>query len=86
MIFFTEESYRAHEQSLFMPVLVTKDSRIATPIVLDVIPLTVSEARHRISQNCLLENIPENPFSPPFAGNYILVITHTIECCIYIQI
>ena len=82
-IFFTEDDFRANEPDLRMPVVVTKNSRIATPIVLDVIPLTVSEARHRISQNCLLENIPENPFSPPFAGNYILVITHTTECCIY---
>ena len=71
MIFFTEESYRANEPELEMPVLVTKNSRIATPIVLDVIPLTMSEARHHFSQNCLLENITENPFSPPFAGNSI---------------
>ena len=79
MIFFTEESYRANEQSLFMPVLVTKDSRIATPIVLDVIPLTMSEARHRISQNCLLENIPENPFSPPYAGTMVFLLAQIIE-------
>ena len=53
-----------------MPVIVTKDSRIATPIVLDVIPLTVSEARNRIPQESLPENIPpENSFFPPFAGS-----------------
>ena len=79
MIFFTKESYRANEQSLFMPVLVTKDSRIATPIVLDVIPLTVSGARHRISKNCLLENILENPFSPPFAGIMVFLLALIIE-------
>ena len=79
MIFFTKESYRANEPELEMPVLVTKNSRIATPIVLDVIPLTVSNTKHHISQNCLLENIPENPFSPPFAGIMVFLLALIIE-------
>ena len=55
-----------------MPVVVTKDSRIATPIVLEVIPLTVSEANRDIPSNHLPENIPtDNPFSPLFAGNNV---------------
>ena len=57
-----------------MPVVVTKDSRIATPIVLEVIPLTVSEAIRDIPSNHLPENIPpDNPFSPQFAGNNFLL-------------
>ena len=63
-----------------MPVLVTKDSRIATEIVLDVIPLTVSEAISGIPSNHLPENIPtDNPFSPPFAGNNIYITTLTVK-------
>ena len=72
-IFFTEDDFRANEPDLRMPVVVTKNSRIATPIVLDVIPLTVAEATDSISgipSNFLPENIPtDNPFSPSFAGN-----------------
>ena len=59
-----------------MPVEVTKDSRIATPVVLDIIPLTVSEAISRIPPDRLPENIPmDNPFSPPFAGNNVSITT-----------
>ena len=59
-----------------MPVVVTKDSRIATPIVLEVIPLTVSEAIRDIPSNRLPDNIPsDNPFSPPFAGNNVSITT-----------
>ena len=51
-----------------MPVRVTKSSRIANPIVLDVIPLTVDMARAN-TPPALPDNIPvNNPFSPPFAG------------------
>ena len=74
-IFFTEDDFRANEKLeenagpiSFMPVRVTKTSRIATPIVLDVIPLTVDMARANTPPP-LPANIPEdNPFSPPFAG------------------
>ena len=74
-ISFTEDSYRANEKSIanptetsFMPVRVVKTSRIANPIVLDVIPLTVDMARAN-TPPALPENIPvNNPFSPPFAG------------------
>ena len=76
-IFFTEDHYRANEAPeedagpiSFMPVRVTKTSRIANPIVLDVIPLTVDMARASTSPP-LPANIPDNnPFSQPFAGKY----------------
>ena len=69
-IFFTEDDFRANEAS-FVPVIVSKDSQVATPIVLDVIPLTVDEAMGR-EPLLLPENIPsDNPFSPPFASKKI---------------
>ena len=59
-----------------MPVVVTKDSRIAAPIVLDVILLTVSEAISSIPSYRLPEYIPTyNPFSPPFAGKNVSITT-----------
>ena len=49
-----------------MPVRVIKSSRIANPIVLDVIPLTVKMA----TTTLLAAEVPIfNPFSPPYAGN-----------------
>ena len=73
-ISFTEDDFRADEAPAdgaaisFMPVRVTKSSRIANPIVLDVIPLTVDVA-NASTPPALPENIPlNNPFSPPFAG------------------
>ena len=73
-ISFTEDCFRASEAPAdgaamsFMPVRVTKSSRIANPIVLDVVPLTVDMARAN-SPPALPANIPvNNPFSPPFAG------------------
>ena len=68
-ISFTEDDYRANEQNLRMPVRVTKDVQIANPIELDVVPLTVQQAREN-RPLLLPQNIPEdNSFSPPFAGN-----------------
>ena len=75
-IFFTNDDFRATERNMinpneptFMPVQVTKTSRIANPIVLGVIPLTVDMARAETS-SALPKNIPlVNPFSPPFAGS-----------------
>ena len=73
-ISFTEDDFRASEAPAdgdaisFMPVRVTKSSRIANPIVLDVIPLTVDMARAN-TPPALPDNIPfNNSFSPPFAG------------------
>ena len=74
-ISFTEDDYRTSEAPdlnvgpiSFMPVRVTKSSRIANPIVLDVIPLTVDMARAN-TPPALPDDIPvNNPFSPPFAG------------------
>ena len=73
-ISFTEDDFRASEAPAdgatisFMPVRVTKSSKIANPIVLDVVPLTVDMARAN-TPPALPDNIPDNnPFSPPFAG------------------
>ena len=67
-----------------MPAVVTKDSRIAAPIVLDVIPLTVSEAISSIPSYCPPENIPiYNPFSPPFAGMFLLQLSDYLILCLY---
>ena len=76
-IAFTEGDYRANERSKdgegnvsFMPVKVTKTPiRIATPIVLEVIPLTVQQANYSLS-------FVDNPYSPPFAGMLELLYLH----------
>ena len=75
-IYFTNDDFRATERNMtnpneptFMSVIVTKTLRIANPIVLDVVPLTVEMARANIPL-ALPENIPPaNPFSPPYAGS-----------------
>ena len=72
-VLFTKDKYRAHENpnnnpclAGFLPVRVYKTSRIANPIVLDVIPLTVEMA----NTDLLDAEIPVfNHFSPPYAGN-----------------
>ena len=67
-IAFTEDDFRANEQDLRMPVTVTKDIRIANPIGLDVVPLTVEQAQQSMPP-LLPQNIPvNNLFSPPYAG------------------
>ena len=51
-----------------LPILVAKNSRIASRIELVVVPLTVQEVRNTTLP--LPPNIPENNiYSPPFAGN-----------------
>ena len=91
-IFFTESDFQANEFDpnnpiSEMPVAVTKDTRIATPIVLHVIPLTIAQAMANMSPP-LPDNIPgNNPFSPPFAGNAIniLCIFDILSIIIYIS-
>ena len=86
-ISFTEDDYRASEAPAdgaamsFMPVRVTKSSRIANPIVLDVIPLTVDMARASIPTALPDYNIisADNPISPPFAGKTNI----TLYCSIF---
>ena len=39
---FTEDCYRANETQLWMPVQVTKNREIATPLVVQVTPMNVS--------------------------------------------
>lgn len=80
-ISFTESDYRANEKSSvasnemsIMPVKVTKNSVIATAVVLEVVPLTYQQAEHILSPS-LREDIPENNlFSPPFASKHQLDI------------
>ena len=68
---FSEDDFRATEAEPSVPVLVTKTSRIATPIVLQVRPLTVQEA-NMTDPPLLPPNVPpENRVSPPFASNYL---------------
>ena len=82
-IFFTDDNFRATERNMinpneptFMPVQVTKSSRIANRIALGVVPLTVDMARAK-TPSALPENIPVvNPFSPPFAGSKCLSFVH----------
>ena len=70
-----------------MPVQMVKNSRIANPIVLDVIPLTVEMARAVLLPSELPEDIPiPNPFSPPFAGNVCLMIIKTNRQVSFFQI
>ena len=63
---FTNDDYRAIESSGVMPVVVTKNRRIATPLTISINPLTVAQAN---SEGVLPEGIPlDNPFAPPYAG------------------
>ena len=69
---FTEDDFRANEPDLmnpttFLPVLVSKSTRIASQVELVVIPLTVDDAR--ATSLPLPPNIPDNDErSPPFAS------------------
>ena len=51
----TEEDYRAIEPGLFMPVMVTKSTTIASDITLTVTPLTIAEAE---AQGIQPPNVP----------------------------
>ena len=76
-IIFTEDDFRVNERNMtnpdsasLMPVRISKNSRIANPIVLDVIPLTVMDARNR--PPFLPNNVPDNnTFSPPYASKLL---------------
>ena len=76
-IIFTEDDFRINERNMtgpvsFVCVKVSKNSRIANPIVLDVIPLTVMDATNPPG---LPNNVPlNNPFSPPFAGKFVSIV------------
>ena len=69
---FTESSYRANEPGVdglpsFLPVIVIKNTRIASRVELVVVPLTVEEAR--ATSLPLPPNIPpDDSRSPPFAS------------------
>ena len=76
---FTEDDFRVNEgdPNPQVPVKVVKDKRIATPVVLEVVPLTVSQAKSNIP-SFIPDNIPEdNDFSPPYAGN---TCTNLVQC------
>ena len=69
---FTEDDFRANEPDLanpvtFLPVLVSKSTRIASRVELVVVPLTVEEAR--ATSIPLPPNVPLDDIrSPPFAS------------------
>ena len=69
---FTEDDFRVNEDNIggpptFLPVLVSKSTRIASRVELMVVPLTVQEAR--ATSIPLPPNIPDDdPRSPPFAS------------------
>jgi hypothetical protein len=69
---FTEDDFRASEPGVggsptFLPVLVSKSTRIASRVKLVVVPLTIQEAT--ATSLPLPPNIPDdNIRSPPFAS------------------
>ena len=68
-IIFTDDDYGTIEGNEELPVRILKNSRIANPIILDVVPLTVMDASTQSPG--LPNNIPDNnTFSPPFASKY----------------
>ena len=81
---FTKDDFQANEPdssnpATFLPVLVSKSTRIASRVELVVVPLTVDEAR--ASSLPLPPNIPQNdPRSPPFASK------RNVGCIIIVKI
>ena len=69
---FTEDDYRAREPDLdgsvsLLSVVVLKSIRIASPVIIEVEPVTVAEARSR--SLLLPPHLPQNDASsPPYAG------------------
>ena len=64
----------------FLPVIVSKTTRIASRVELVVVPLTVQQARDTPSP--LPPNVPnDNPRSPPFAGEIINFQYNVIVLC-----
>lgn len=53
----------------FMPVIVMKTTKIATPIILEVVPLTMYQANLSLLPSIKDTDLEENPLSPTFAGN-----------------
>ena len=79
---FAEDDFRANEPDLanpvtFLPIRVSKSTRIASRVELVVVPLTVDEAR--ATSLHLPPNVPvDNIRSPPFASKknigYIIIM------------
>lgn len=71
---FTEVDFEAPEPDLtnpstFLPVMVSKSSRIASRVELVIVPSTVQEARSRATSLPLPLNVPDDDIrSPPFAS------------------
>jgi len=61
---FTENSYRANETQLRMPVRVTKNREIATPLVVQVTPMNVSAVIDTGLPLPASELPPENALEP----------------------
>ena len=59
----------------FLPILISKSTRIASRVELVVVPLTVQEAIITSLSIPLPPNIPDNdPWSPPFASKTIIIL------------
>ena len=69
-ISFTEDDYRANEPDLTMPIVVTKNLRIASRLELDVVPLTVQQAESSTPRLLPANILEDNQLSPPYAGMY----------------
>ena len=69
---FSEDDFRANEPDTggavsLMPVIISKSTRIASPVILEVVPLTVDETRSTALP--LPPNVPSDDlYSPPYAG------------------
>ena len=70
-IFFLEDDFLGRESDTTpqVPVVLTKSLRIATPVTVEVVPLTQEDA-NLPQQQAEMINVPQdNPFSPPYASN-----------------
>ena len=78
-IFFAEDDFRSNEgdPNPQVPVVVAKSSQIATRIVMEVVPLTVEQAKETLPLSLLPE---DNAFSPQYAGNTHLLIYCSMPC------
>ena len=75
MFLFSEDDYRVDESARTVPVLVTKNTQIATQVELMVIPLTVQNASLPLPPN----TPADDSHSPPFAGSLRIIISCNIN-------
>ena len=75
MFLFSEDDYRVDESARTVPVLVTKNTRIATQVELMVIPLTVQNASLPLPPN----TPADDSHSPPFVGSLRIITSCNIN-------